>query len=47
MEKILLYIIAILIIFVVKNWIYSTLIPFLFLIALLIVIPSLIIKNKS
>ncbi|CAK7029650.1 MULTISPECIES: hypothetical protein [Fusobacterium] len=45
MEKILLYIIAILIIFVVKNWIYSTLIPFLFLIALLIVIPSLIIKK--
>ena len=45
METILLYIIAILIIFVVKNWIYSTLIPFLFLIALLIVIPSLIIKK--
>ena len=45
MEKILLYIIAILIIFVVKNWIYSTLIPFLFLVALLIVIPSLIIKK--
>ena len=44
-KKILLYIIAILIIFVVKNWIYSTLIPFLFLIALLIVIPSLIIKK--
>lgn len=45
MEKIFLYIIGILIVLVIKNWIYPTFIPFLFLILLLIFIPSLIIKK--
>ncbi|MDU1911460.1 hypothetical protein [Fusobacterium sp.] len=45
MEKILLFIITILIVFIIKCWTYPALIPFFFLILLLIFVPSLIIKK--